>query len=59
MATGNAYPAAALSVVPEVAPLFSSSWKGFPWTCWLLWQIMLLFLFGFFSALPEDHSPGH
>lgn len=52
-------PAAALSGVPELAPLFSSSWKVFPWVCWLPWQTMLLFWFFFFSALPEDHSPGH
>lgn len=36
-------PAAALSGVPELAPLFSSSWKVFPWVCWLPWQTMLLF----------------
>lgn len=52
-----AYPAAALSGMPELVPLFSSSWTSFLWMSFLLYQTMLLIFL--FSALPEDRSPGH
>lgn len=51
-------PAAAGSVVPELAPLFSPSWKGFSWVCWLPWQTMLLFLGGFFQCTTRRSSTG-
>lgn len=52
-----AYPLAALSGMPELVPLFSSFWEGFFWVGLLLYQTMLLTFS--FSALPEDHPPGH